>query len=127
MQRRVTLRYVVDLDREAPNVLPVKLKKLDGKLDVANRPAGGTARNISITVPGNTAAEAEAKAREMLNNDGVVGDLVLVETVIEGAAEEMPDTEPPKTLPEGGTGDRPEIIDAEEVPLEEPAHHSNDT
>ncbi|MGO9155641.1 hypothetical protein [Mycobacterium sp.] len=86
--------------------MPVKLKKLDDSLDVANDSAGGAARNISVTVPGKTAAEAEAKAREVLNNVGVVGDLALVETVIESTAEEVPD--------------RPEIIEAEKVPLEEP-------
>jgi hypothetical protein len=120
MEWRVTLQYVVDTRKEAPNVLAAKLRKLDDQLDVANDPAGSTARNISVTVPGNTAAQAEAKAREVLNEVGGDEDLVLVETVIEGTAEEVPETEPPRALPEGETKDRPEILEAEVVSLEEP-------
>ena len=120
MEWRVTLQYVVDKDKEDARVLPVKLRKLDDKLDVANNAAAGTACNISVTVPGNTAAEAEAKAREVLKEVGQDEDLVLVETVIEGTAEEVPETEPAQALPEGENRGQPEIIEAEEVPLEEP-------
>lgn len=118
MEWRVTKFYEVDFSKEAPNVLPFKLRKLDPALDVASEPAGGTARNISITVEGNSQAEAESNADKALKAVGVEGELPTVDVVIEGTTEEEPvplATRPQAELPQGDL----DILEAEEVPLNE--------